>query len=183
MPQLVAAQIFRWMADADFGVVNYLIDKMPGVDYQNHSWFVDPIQGWIVITTLVVWAGIPFLAITLNAGLTQVPKELVEAATVDGANAWQALRNITLPILKPLLDHRHHAVGDLELRPVHPELGAARRPSGAGLPDAGDLLVHAGVRTVQVQPGLGHRGDHRAAACSGVMAFYIRQMFKIGEVD
>jgi len=103
MPQLVAAQAFRWITDSDFGIINYLIDKLPGVNYQNHSWFVNPWQGWSVITTLVVWAGVPFLAITLNAGLTQVPKELVEAATVDGASPWQTLRNIILPILKPLL--------------------------------------------------------------------------------
>src|SRR4051812_19322475 len=41
MPQLVAAQAFRWITDSDFGVLNYLIDKLPGVDYQNHSWFVN----------------------------------------------------------------------------------------------------------------------------------------------
>jgi N,N'-diacetylchitobiose transport system permease protein len=103
IPQLVATQIFRWLTDADFGVVNYLIDRIPGVDFTNHSWFATPLQGWAVITTLVVWAGIPFIAITLNAGLTQVPKELLEAATVDGATPWQALRNITLPILRPLI--------------------------------------------------------------------------------
>src|SRR4051812_34443536 len=103
LPQLVQAQSFRWMIDTNFGVINYLIDKLPGVSFQNHSWFTSPFQGWVVITTLVLWAGIPFLAITLNAGLTQVPKELLEAATVDGATPWQALRNITLPILKPLI--------------------------------------------------------------------------------
>lgn len=103
MPQLVATQTFRWLFDSDFGVLNYLIDLLPGVDFANHSWFADPWQGWFVITTIVVWAGVPFIAITLNAGLTQVPKELLEAATVDGASAWQALRSITLPILKPLL--------------------------------------------------------------------------------
>jgi len=56
LPQLVAAQIFKWMTDADFGVVNYLIDKLPFVSFKNHSWFLSPTQGWIVITTLVVWA-------------------------------------------------------------------------------------------------------------------------------
>ena len=163
MPQLVAAQAFRWITDSDFGVINYLIDKLPGVNYQNHSWFVNPWQGWSVITTLVVWAGVPFLAITLNAGLTQVPKELVEAATVDGASPWQTLRNIILPILKPLLTivttlsviwdfglfTQNWALRDGHPEPVYQTLG--------------DLLVHAGVRPVPVQPRLGHLGDHRAA--------------------
>ena len=67
----------------------------------------------------------------------------IEAATVDGANAWQVFRAVTLPILRPLHRHRHHAVGDLELPGLHPGLGAAVRQAGAGLPDAGHVRVHA----------------------------------------
>ena len=103
MPQLVATQVFVWMVDADFGVVNWLIDQIPGVDFANHSWFADPIQGWAVIIALVVWGAIPFLAITLYAGLTQVPTELIEAAVVDGARPWHVFRNVTFPILRPLI--------------------------------------------------------------------------------
>ena len=80
------------MVDADFGVLNWLIDQIPGVDFTNHSWFADPTQGWTVIIALVVWGGMPFLAITLYAGLTQVPKELIEAAMVDGAGSWAVFR-------------------------------------------------------------------------------------------
>ena len=103
MPQLVSSQVFKWMVDADFGVLNWIIDQIPGVDFHKHSWFIDPLQGWTVITALVVWGAIPFLAITLYAGLSQVPRELQEAATVDGANPWRVFRHITLPILKPLI--------------------------------------------------------------------------------
>jgi N,N'-diacetylchitobiose transport system permease protein len=182
LPQLVAAQTFRWITDSDFGVINYLIDKLPGVDYQNHSWFVSPIQGWIVITTLVVWAGIPFLAITLNAGLTLVPKELVEAATVDGANAWQTLRSITLPILKPLLIiiTTLSVIWDFGLftqnwvlRDGHPE------------------PVYQTLATYSYTQAFGQSRYSLGSAIAvvtvllmlGVMAFYIRQMFRIGEVD
>jgi N,N'-diacetylchitobiose transport system permease protein len=182
LPQLVAAQIFRWMTDSDFGVVNYLLDKIPGVDYANHSWFVNPWQGWSVITTLVVWAGIPFLAITLNAGLTQVPKELLEAATVDGATPWQSLRNIILPILKPLIT----IVTTLSviwnfglftqawvLRDGHPE------------------PQYQTLATYSYTQAFGQSRYSLGAAISvitvilmlGVMIFYIRQMFKIGEVE
>lgn len=182
MPQLVAAQIFRWMTDSDFGVVNYLIDKLPGVDYQNHSWFVSPLQGWSVITTLVVWAGIPFLAITLNAGLTQVPKELVEAATVDGASAWQTLRNITLPILKPLLIivTTLSVIWDFGLftqnwvlRDGHPEPQFQTLASYSYTQAFGQSRYSLGsaISVITVLLML------------GVMAFYVRQMFKIGEVD
>ena len=102
-PQLVSSQVFAWMVDADFGVVNWLIDQIPGVDFAKHSWFADSAQGWIIITTLVIWQGIPFLAITMYAGLSQVPRDLIEAATVDGANAWRTFRAVTLPILRPLI--------------------------------------------------------------------------------
>ncbi|MBM2615495.1 sugar ABC transporter permease [Actinoplanes sp. LDG1-06] len=182
LPQLVAAQIFRWMTDSDFGVVNYLIDKLPGVNYQNHSWFVNPWQGWSVITALVVWAGIPFLAITLNAGLTQVPKELLEAATVDGATPWQSLRNIILPILKPLIT----IVTTLSviwnfglftqawvLRDGHPE------------PQFQTLATYSYTQAFgQARYSLGSAiAVITVLLMLGVMIFYIRQMFRIGEVD
>ncbi|MFC7528768.1 carbohydrate ABC transporter permease [Actinoplanes sp. GCM10030250] len=182
LPQLVAAQAFRWLTDSDFGVLNYLIDKIPGVDFANHSWFVNPWEGWAVITTLVVWAGIPFLAISLSAGLTQVPKELLEAATVDGASAWQALRNITLPILKPLLTivTTLSAIWNFglftqnwALRDGHPE------------------PVYQTLATYSYTQAFGQSRYSYGSAISvitvllmlGVMVFYIRQMFKIGEVD
>jgi N,N'-diacetylchitobiose transport system permease protein len=55
-----------------------------------------------VITAIVVWGAIPFVAITLYAGLTQVPGELVEAAQIDGAGRWQVFRDVTFPLLKPI---------------------------------------------------------------------------------
>ncbi|MEV6300752.1 sugar ABC transporter permease [Actinoplanes sp. NPDC051861] len=182
LPQLVAAQAFRWLTDSDFGVLNYLIDKLPGVDFANHSWFVNPWEGWAVITTLVVWAGIPFLAISLSAGLTQVPKELLEAATVDGASAWQSLRSITLPILKPLLTivttlsviwNFGLFTQNWALRDGHPE------------------PVYQTLATFSYTQAFGQSRYSYGSAISvitvllmlGVMAFYIRQMFKIGEVD
>ncbi|MBB2941406.1 N,N'-diacetylchitobiose transport system permease protein [Actinoplanes lutulentus] len=182
LPQLVAAQAFRWLTDSDFGVLNYLIDKIPGVDFANHSWFVNPWEGWAVITTLVVWAGIPFLAISLSAGLTQVPKELLEAATVDGASSWQALRNITLPILKPLLTivttlsviwNFGLFTQNWALRDSHPE------------------PVYQTLATYSYTQAFGQSRYSYGSAISvitvlimlGVMVFYIRQMFKIGEVD
>ena len=56
-----------------------------------------------MVTLLIVWGALPFVAITLYAGLAQVPRDLVEAAEVDGAGAWMMFRDITLPILRPIL--------------------------------------------------------------------------------
>src|SRR5204862_6375551 len=61
-----------------------------------------PVSGLGVITALVVWGAIPFVAITLYAGLAQVPRELVEAAAIDGASPWRVFRDITVPVLKPI---------------------------------------------------------------------------------
>lgn len=182
LPQLVQAQSFRWMIDTNFGVVNYLIDKLPGVSFQNHSWFTSPFQGWVVITTLVLWAGIPFLAITLNAGLTQVPKELLEAATVDGATPWQALRNITLPILKPLI------VIVTTLSTIW-NFGLFTQPwvlrDGGPEPEFQTLGTYSFIQAFQQSRySLGSAVSVITVLLMfGVMAFYVRQMFKIGEVD
>ncbi|GIF12103.1 carbohydrate ABC transporter permease [Actinoplanes teichomyceticus] len=182
LPALVQAQVFKMMTDSDVGVLNYLIDKLPGVEFQNHSWFFTPTQGWIVITSCVVWAGIPFLAITLNAGLTQVPKELMEAATVDGANAWQSFRNITVPILKPLLV----IVTTLS---VIWNFGLFTQNwvmrDGKPEPEFQTLATYSYVQAFgQNKYGLGSAiAVITVVLLLAAMAVYIRQMFKIGEVD
>ena len=103
MPQLVASTIFVWMFDTDWGVMNWLLSTLPGVDFDQHNWFADPVQGFAVIVAVVVWGAIPFIAITLYAALTQVPKELEEAAWVDGASGLRVFFNVTLPVIKPVL--------------------------------------------------------------------------------
>lgn len=102
MPTLVSTLIFNWMTDYSFGVLNWLLSLIPGVDFVHHDWFSNPIEGFGVITAIVVWGALPFVAITLYAGLTQVPRELEEAAVMDGANPRQVFRTVTYPILRPL---------------------------------------------------------------------------------
>ena len=103
IPWIVAVTIWEWMVDFKFGVLNYLLSYLPFVDLIHHNWFVNAWQGFFVIGIVVVWQAIPFVAITAHAGLTQVPRELEEAARVDGAGAWQTFRNVTLPVLRPVL--------------------------------------------------------------------------------
>ncbi|MBD0676533.1 carbohydrate ABC transporter permease [Streptomyces sp. CBMA156] len=103
MPVMVAGAIFRWLFDADYGVVNWLLSRLPGVDLARHNWFTDPLQGFAVIVAVVVWGSLPFAAITLRAALAQVPPELEESAVLDGARSSQVLRHITLPSIRPVL--------------------------------------------------------------------------------
>jgi N,N'-diacetylchitobiose transport system permease protein len=181
-PQLVQAQIFKWMVDADYGVLNYLIDMIPGVTFERHSWFTSPLQGWAVVTILVVWAGIPFLAITMNAGLTQVPKELLEAAVVDGASPWQTLRSITLPMLKPII---------IIVTTLSVIWNFGLFTQTWVLRDSKVEAEFQTLATYSFTQAFGRSNYSLGSAIAvitvllmlGVMVFYIRQMFKIGEVD
>jgi N,N'-diacetylchitobiose transport system permease protein len=101
-PSVPAIDLWQWMFDYEFGVVNWLLTHLGAGNYIHHNWFENPIQGFTVITVIVVWGAIPFLALMIYAGLTQVPRELVEAAEIDGARPWQVFARITVPILRPV---------------------------------------------------------------------------------
>jgi N,N'-diacetylchitobiose transport system permease protein len=101
-PSIPAIDLWQWMFDYEFGVVNWLLTHLGAGNYIHHNWFENPLQGFSVITVIVVWGAIPFLALMLYAGLTQVPRELVEAAEIDGARPWQVFTKVTVPILRPV---------------------------------------------------------------------------------
>jgi N,N'-diacetylchitobiose transport system permease protein len=103
MPVVVAVQIFYWMTDFQFGVVNYVLTKLQLGDYFQHDWYASTFSQLAMVTLLIVWGALPFVVITLYAGLAQVPGDLIEAAEVDGARSWMIFRDITLPILRPIL--------------------------------------------------------------------------------
>ena len=101
-PVLTAVAIWQWLFDFEFGVVNWLLTRLGVGDFVNHNWFDRPLEGFTVIVLVVVWGALPFVAVTLHAGLTQVPAELEEAARVDGAGAWQVFWKVTFPLLRPV---------------------------------------------------------------------------------
>jgi N,N'-diacetylchitobiose transport system permease protein len=101
-PVIVTVDIWQWMFDYEFGVINYALTQLHVGNYIHHNWFDNPVQGLTVIALIVVWGAIPFVTITLFAGLLQVPGDILDAAKVDGANAWQAFWHVTVPILKPI---------------------------------------------------------------------------------
>ncbi len=101
-PVVVTVDIWQWMFDYEFGVINYLLTQVHVGNFIHHNWFDNPLQGWTVFVVIVVWGAIPFVTITVYAGLLQVPAELLDAAQVDGAGAWQRFRFVTAPMLKPI---------------------------------------------------------------------------------
>jgi N,N'-diacetylchitobiose transport system permease protein len=103
MPPVVAVQIFNWMTNPQNGVVNYALTKLHVGDYFQHDWMGSTTSQLGLVTVLIVWGALPFVAITVYAALSQVPAELVEAAEIDGARPWRVFRDVTLPILQPVL--------------------------------------------------------------------------------
>ncbi len=101
-PVVVAVDVWQWMFDYEFGVANWTLTRLGLGNFIHYNWFESPVQGFGIIIALVVWGALPFLAITLYAGLMQVPRELVEAARSDGATAWQVFWQVTAPILRPI---------------------------------------------------------------------------------
>jgi N,N'-diacetylchitobiose transport system permease protein len=97
MPALTSTVIWQWIFDTQYGIANWALGR------QGESWLSNPLTFYFVATIIVVWMGIPFVAFTLYAGLTQIPEETMEAAAIDGAGPWQRFRDIVVPALKPIL--------------------------------------------------------------------------------
>ncbi|MFF1450590.1 carbohydrate ABC transporter permease [Streptomyces sp. NPDC058274] len=182
MPIIVATTVFKWLFDSDYGVFNALLSKLPGVDMVGHNWFASGAQGLSVIMLLVVWGAVPFVVITLSAGLTQVPKELEEAARLDGAGAWGVFRYVTLPILKPIIVMLTtlSVIWDMG---VFPQVFVMR----GGHPEAEFQLL----TTYSYDRAFVVNDYSQGSAIAlltvlllmGVVAVYMRQMLKIGEVE
>jgi N,N'-diacetylchitobiose transport system permease protein len=102
MPAVVAVQVWVWMTNFQNGVLNYVLTQLHVGEYAGHDWYGSTFSKLAMVTLLIVWGAIPFVAITVYAGLAQVPRELVEAAEIDGAGPVRVFRDVTFPVLKPI---------------------------------------------------------------------------------
>ena len=182
IPTTVSTQVFYWLFSNQYGVVNYVLDALPGVHMRGHDWFADPHQGLAVVTAVVVWGAVPLLAISLHAGITQVPKDTLEAARVDGAGPWQAFRSVTLPFLRPLIVilTTLSVIWDFGVfnqiwfvRNGHPE---------PGYQTLGIYMYSQGVGSSHYNLGA-TLGVLMMICLLFVMVFYIRQLFRIGDAE
>jgi N,N'-diacetylchitobiose transport system permease protein len=182
MPIIVATTVFKWLFDSDYGILNALLSKLPGVELIGHNWFASGPQGLAVIMLLVVWGAVPFVVITLSAGLTQVPAELEEAARLDGAGSWGVFRYVTLPVLKPIIVMLTtlSVIWDMG---VFPQVFVMR--DGHPEDEFQLLTTYSYDRAFQVNDYA--QGSAIALITVllllGVVAVYMRQMLKIGEVE
>jgi len=102
VPTVLSAIAFWWIFDPQFSVISWGL-KNAGLIDGNINFLGDAWNSrWSVIFANV-WRGVPFIAISLLAGLQTVPPSLYEAATLDGASRWQMFRHITYPLLTPII--------------------------------------------------------------------------------
>jgi N,N'-diacetylchitobiose transport system permease protein len=182
VPSTVSTQVFYWIFSSQYGAANYLLSLLPGVHMHGHDWFADPHSGLAVVTAVVVWGAVPLLAISLHAGITQVPRDVLEAARVDGAGPWQAFRSVTLPYLRPLLVilSTLSVIWDFGvfnqiwfMRDGHPE---------PGYQTIGIYMYSQGIGSSHYNLGA-TVGVLMMLCLLVVMVFYIRQLFRIGDAE
>ncbi|HMS78900.1 MAG TPA: sugar ABC transporter permease [Burkholderiaceae bacterium] len=102
VPTALSAIAFWWIYDSQFSVVSWVLQRLGLID-RYVDFLGDPWNArWSTIVANV-WRGIPFVAISLLAGLQTISPSLYEAAAIDGATAWQRFRHVTLPLLTPII--------------------------------------------------------------------------------
>ncbi|MEF3115934.1 carbohydrate ABC transporter permease [Streptomyces chrestomyceticus] len=101
MPAIAATTVFQWLFDARYGVVNWVLDALGWHSMARFDWVGSQLSTFFVITVLIVWQSLPFVALNLYAATTTIPKELYEAARMDGAGTWKVFTSVTFPFLKP----------------------------------------------------------------------------------
>ena len=102
VPTVLSAIAFWWIYDAQFSIISWSLIKLGWIDH-NINFLGDPNMARGSVIFANIWRGVPFVAITLLAGLQTVSPSLYEAATLDGATDWQRFRFITYPLLTPII--------------------------------------------------------------------------------
>ena len=182
MPVVVAVQVWYWMTNFQNGVLNYILTQLQVGDFFQHDWYATTFSKLSMVTLLIVWGAIPFVTITVYAGLAQVPRELVEAAEIDGASSLRVFRDVTFPVLKPILLI-------LVSLSIIWDFGVFAQPYlliGASHVDASNYLIGVYVFI----EGYSHSDFGRGAAISLLMlvmvallsVFYVRQMVRTEDI-
>ncbi len=102
VPTVLSAIAFWWIYDAQFSVVSWTLVKLGLID-EYINFLGEPNLARASTIAANVWRGVPFVAICLLAGLQTISPTLYEAAAIDGATPWQQFRNVTLPMLSPII--------------------------------------------------------------------------------
>ncbi len=179
MPQLVSISVWRWLFSFEFSIVTEIINNL-GLNMEKHNYFVNTFSGFLIIGGCVAWGALPFITISIYAALTQIPKDLIEAAEIDGANSRQVFRNIIFPLLLPVyvILISLSTIWDFQVF-SHIWIFLDSRPSS----DYYTIAIYA----FQKSFGLSEYGKGAAIsivmiiALIGVTGYYMRQMMKMGD--
>ena len=102
VPTALSAIAFWWIYDSQFSIISWLLEKM-GLIHQYIDFLGDPWNARFATIAANIWRGVPFVAITLLAGLQTISPSYYEAASLDGATPFQQFRYVTLPLLTPII--------------------------------------------------------------------------------
>ena len=102
VPTALSAIAFWWIYDSQFSIISWLLQKM-GLIHQYIDFLGDPWNARFSTIAANIWRGVPFVAITLLAGLQTISPSYYEAASLDGASSFQQFRYVTLPLLTPII--------------------------------------------------------------------------------
>jgi multiple sugar transport system permease protein len=102
VPTVITALAWHWMFDALHGFINVTLQSL-GLMGAPIPWLGQPTTAMLAVITVNIWRGFPFFGVSLLAGLQAVPRDLYEAAAVDGASPLQRFRHVTLPGLRPVI--------------------------------------------------------------------------------
>lgn len=101
IPQYITALTWRGMFNFEYGSINLMIVKF--LNLSPVEWLKSPVEAFIAIIITNIWLGFPFMMIIALGALQSIPQELYEAADIDGAKWYHKLRNITIPLIKPVM--------------------------------------------------------------------------------
>ena len=93
---------WKWMFHSQYSVINWMLLNVGIID-QNIQWLGTPIAAMAAVIVVSTWRAVPFGAITVLAGLTAVPADVIDAARIDGAGWWARFRSVIVPIIAPIL--------------------------------------------------------------------------------
>jgi len=99
---VLGTMAWLWMFNPNFSVLNYILVSS-GLMTHGFNWLTDPDLALFSVLLVNAWRGVPFMAITVLAGLQAIPQDLYDASSIDGAGKFQRFRYVTLPLVMPVL--------------------------------------------------------------------------------
>jgi multiple sugar transport system permease protein len=168
LPSVVSANMWRLMLDSRLGVVNEILDRL-GLISQGHAWFINPNTALYEVLAVELWKNFAFFTLFFLAGLYAIPSEYYEASSIDGSGTWQRFRDITIPMLMPVI------VGATILRVI----GLFNSPdillilTGGGPGHATETIALYGFQTAYLRFDFGYAAALSVLALGCLMAFTV----------